>query len=268
MHICQTVHSLLLMCHNNTVDHRSHKSHHTFTPHDGTRALQLEPLSLREMREEKKGNDSILHIGQQQNKSPFKTANNAFVWQSFPPIQINQWYTLSGTNGFALTVFSLTEVTEVSCVHVEHVCYSQCSKRLFQIDLVISSKPTDINTQGHGVGITFSQSAFKSRSHAWVLLGDEQADFSHAHQRGPALHCGCADVWDDAGQRGFLFRGQNDQHADGFLVIRQLNHLIFQALRCAGHAWQSVGGSGLIVSKFAGMVRMKPESSFHQLTWR
>lgn len=76
----------------------------------------------------------------------------------------------------------------------------------------------------------------------WVLLGDEQADFSHVHQFGPTLHCGCADVWDNRGQSGVLLRGQNNQHADGVAVIGQLDHLIFQPLRCGGHSWQSVGG--------------------------
>lgn len=62
------------------------------------------------------------------------------------------------------------------------------------------------------------------------------------HQFGPTPHCGCADVWDNAGQRGVLLGGQNDQHADGVAVIWQLNHLIFQTLRCGSHACKSVGG--------------------------
>ena len=68
------------------------------------------------------------------------------------------------------------------------------------------------------------------------LLGDEQADLLHAHQFGPALHCGCADVWDDAGQRCVLVRRYNDQHADGVAMIRQLDHLVFEPLRRSGHA--------------------------------
>ncbi len=72
----------------------------------------------------------------------------------------------------------------------------------------------------------------------WVLLGDEQADFSHVHQFGPTLHCGGADVRDNTGQRRVLVRRKNDEHADGVAVIRQLNHLILQPLRCGGHAWQ------------------------------
>lgn len=55
------------------------------------------------------------------------------------------------------------------------------------------------------------------------------------HQLGPALHCGCADVRDDLGQRGVL-KGHNDQHADGVTVIRQLDHIVFQSLRRGGRA--------------------------------
>lgn len=43
-----------------------------------------------------------------------------------------------------------------------------------------------------------------------ALLWDEQADFPHVHQFGPALHCGCADVGNDTRQRGVLFRREND----------------------------------------------------------
>lgn len=82
----------------------------------------------------------------------------------------------------------------------------------------------------------------------WVLLGDEQADFSHVHQFGPVLHRGCADVWDNTGQRRVLFNGQNNQHADRVAVVGQLNHLVFQSLGCGGNAWQK-RRLGLIVSK-------------------
>lgn len=74
-----------------------------------------------------------------------------------------------------------------------------------------------------------------------VLPGDEQADFSHVHQCSPALDRGCADVWDNTGQRRILFRGQNYQHADGVAVIGQLNHLILQSLRGGGHTWWRLG---------------------------
>lgn len=79
----------------------------------------------------------------------------------------------------------------------------------------------------------------------WVLLWDEQADFSHVHQFGPVLHRGCADARDDVGQGGVLLGGQGDQHADRVAVIRQLDHLIFQTLGRGDHAWVSTGGSGL-----------------------
>lgn len=82
---------------------------------------------------------------------------------------------------------------------------------------------------------------FKSRLHGWVLLWDEQADFSHVHQFGPALHLSCADVWDDVGEGRVLLRRQGNQHADGVAVIGQLDHLIFQTLGCGGHAWVSTG---------------------------
>lgn len=65
-------------------------------------------------------------------------------------------------------------------------------------------------------------------------LGDEQADFPHAHQFGPALHRGRADVRDDAGEGRVLLGGQNYQHGDGVAVIRQLNHLVLQSLRRGG----------------------------------
>lgn len=74
------------------------------------------------------------------------------------------------------------------------------------------------------------------------LLGDEQADFFHAHQFGPTLHCGCADVWDNTGQRSVLLRGQDDHHADGVAVVGQLDHRVFQSLRCGGRAWQEKRG--------------------------
>lgn len=70
-----------------------------------------------------------------------------------------------------------------------------------------------------------------------ALPGDEQADFSHVHQCSPTLDRGCADVWDNTGQRRVLLRGQNYQHADGVAVIGQLNHLILQSLRGGGHTW-------------------------------
>lgn len=69
-----------------------------------------------------------------------------------------------------------------------------------------------------------------------VLLGHDQVDFPHVHQLGPALHRGCADVWDHAGQRRVLIRGHNDQHADGVAVVRQLDDPVFQSLGCGGHA--------------------------------
>lgn len=47
---------------------------------------------------------------------------------------------------FGLSVLLLTEVSEVSFALTEYVGYSQCWKRVFQIYLGISSKPTDINT--------------------------------------------------------------------------------------------------------------------------
>lgn len=101
---------------------------------------------------------------------------------------------------------------------------------------------THIMLRSHSVKDVLRASV--ARMHVWVLLGDEQADFSHVHQCGPTLHCGCADVRDDAGQRRVLFRGQNDQHADGVAVVGQLNHLIFQSLRRGGHAWQKRRGEG------------------------
>lgn len=101
--------------------------------------------------------------------------------------------------------------------------------------------------------VTFNQRSFHRNCYmcrGWgILLGDEQADFSHVHQFGPTLHCGCADVWDHTGQRRVLFGGQDYQHADGVAVIGQLDHLIFQPLRCGGHACQRLERLW-VVSKF------------------
>lgn len=89
----------------------------------------------------------------------------------------------------------------------------------------------------------------ESRLGGWVLLWDEQADFSPVHQLGPALHRGCADVWDDVGQGCVLLGRQGNQHADGVAVIGQLDHLIFQTLGRGGHAWVSTGRSRLMFSR-------------------
>lgn len=104
---------------------------------------------------------------------------------------------------------------------------------------------------------------FKSRLHGWALLWDEQADFSHVHHFGPALHRGCADVWDDVGQGRVLLRRQGNQHTDGVAVIGQLDHLIFQTLGCGGHAWVSTGRSRLMASRVTTTVKMESESSVH-----
>ena len=69
-----------------------------------------------------------------------------------------------------------------------------------------------------------------------ILLGNKQADFPHVHHFGPALHRGCADVWDYTGQRCVLFAGQDNQHADRVAVIGQLDDLIFQSIRRGGQA--------------------------------
>lgn len=104
---------------------------------------------------------------------------------------------------------------------------------------------------------------FKSRLHVWVLLRDEQADFSHVHQFGPALHRGCADVRDDVGQGGVLLRRQGNQHADSVAVIGQLDHLIFQTLGCGGHAWVSTRRPRLMVSRVTVTEKTESESSVH-----
>lgn len=116
----------------------------------------------------------------------------------------------------------------------------------------------DTKTASHSLLLV----GFKSRLHVWDLLWDEQADFSHVHQFGPALHCGGADVWDDVGQGCVLLRRQGNQHADGVTVVGQLNHLIFQTLGCGGHAWVSTGWSRLMVSRVTTAVKMESESSF------
>lgn len=103
----------------------------------------------------------------------------------------------------------------------------------------------------------------KSRLHVWVLLWDEQADFSHVHHFGPALHRGCVDVRDDVRQGCVLLRRQGNQHAEGVAVIGQLDHLIFQTLGCGGHAWVSTGRSRLTVSRVTTTVNMDSESSVH-----
>jgi len=71
-----------------------------------------------------------------------------------------------------------------------------------------------------------------------VSPGDEQADLPHVHQLGPALHGSGADVRDEAGQRRAVLGGQDDQHADGVAVIRELDHLVLQALRGGGESWR------------------------------
>lgn len=64
------------------------------------------------------------------------------------------------------------------------------------------------------------------------------------------MHSGRADVRDHTGKGRVLLRGQNDQHADGVAVIRQLDHLVFQPLRRGGDAWQRKSrGQGLTVKK-------------------
>lgn len=83
------------------------------------------------------------------------------------------------------------------------------------------------------------------------------------HQFGPALHRGCADVRDDAGQGCVLLERQGNQHADGVALIGQLDHLIFQTLGCGGHAWVSTGQSRSMVSRVSTLVKMESESSAH-----
>lgn len=102
---------------------------------------------------------------------------------------------------------------------------------------------------------------FQSRLHVWVLLWEEQADFSHVHQLGPALHRGCVDVWDDVGQGGVLLSRQGNQHADGVAVIGQLDHLILETLGCGGHAWGSAGRPRLMVSRVTTTGKMESEPS-------
>lgn len=68
----------------------------------------------------------------------------------------------------------------------------------------------------------------------WLLLGDDQLDFPRTHLFGPALHGGCADVWDELRQSCIFIEGQHYQHADGVPVIRKRNDVIFQPLRCGG----------------------------------
>lgn len=53
---------------------------------------------------------------------------------------------------FAVTLFSLTEVSEVSFSLAENVCYSQSWKRVLQIHLSISGKPKSTNVT-HNVTI-------------------------------------------------------------------------------------------------------------------
>ena len=69
-----------------------------------------------------------------------------------------------------------------------------------------------------------------------VLLGDGQVDLPHVHQFGPALHCGCADVWDDTGQSRVLIRGQDNHHADGVAMVGELDDPIPLPLWCGGQA--------------------------------
>lgn len=152
----------------------------------------------------------------------------------------------SSITRFELDWLELTEVFEVSFVRTEHVGYPQSHKVGFQIHLGVSCKPTERNTNTaltNILSLTFEEPLLR------VLLGDHQVDFPQAHQLGPVLHCGSADVGGDAGQVGFLLKGNNYQHADAVSFVGQLDDPVFHALRCAGDAWRRKGGRGLILKE-------------------
>lgn len=98
-----------------------------------------------------------------------------------------------------------------------------------------SASAVNLNTVKN-VAFTPSAGLEERRLHVWVSLWDEQADFSHVHQLGPALHRGRADVGGDVGQGLVLLGRQRNQHADGVAVIGQLDHLVFHILGRGGNA--------------------------------
>ena len=70
-----------------------------------------------------------------------------------------------------------------------------------------------------------------------VLLGDEQADLPLVHERRPAVERGHADMGDHLREGRVLIRGHDNQHGGCLAVIRQLHHLVLEALGRAGLAW-------------------------------
>ena len=69
-------------------------------------------------------------------------------------------------------------------------------------------------------------------------------DLPLVHEWCPAVDRGHTDVEDHLREGRVLLRGQDDQHGGCVAVIRQLHHLVFQALGRVGLAW---GGTTMLM---------------------